>query len=281
MRMIAAVDENWGLGKNGDLLTSIPEDMRFFRQTTQGKALVMGSKTLRSFPNAKPLPGRLNIVMTRQKDARFPGCVVCDGIDSLLALLAGFMPDDVMVIGGGGIYTQLLPYCTEALITKMRFNGGADTFLPDLDSLPEWSVAEESEQKEHDGIKFSFLTYKNSAVKPLGDSAAPLSTDMSSYFKNNKTIELEYYDTENQAYKAELKALLNAFFHPLGEGVSANEVKAFLENEPAVSFESYLRQKRLIAARADIEALAEKYANDSAGSRRVTLEKGQPNELYS
>ncbi|MBQ1380858.1 MAG: dihydrofolate reductase, partial [Ruminococcus sp.] len=178
MRMIAAVDENWGLGKNGDLLTSIPEDMRFFRQTTQGKVLVMGSKTLRSFPNAKPLPGRLNVVMTRQKDARFPGCVVCDGMDSLLALLAGFAPDDVMVIGGGGVYTQLLPYCTEALITKMQFNGEADTFLPNLDSLPEWSVAKESEQKEHEGILFSFVTYANSAVKPIGDSAAPLSSDM-------------------------------------------------------------------------------------------------------
>ena len=281
MRMIAAVDENWGLGKNGDLLTSIPEDMRFFRQTTQGKVLVMGSKTLRSFPNAKPLPGRLNVVMTRQKDARFPGCVVCDGMESLLALLAGFMPDDVMVIGGGGIYTQLLPYCTEALITKMQFNGEADTFLPNLDSLPEWSVAEESEQKEHESIKFSFLTYKNSAVKPLGNSAAPLSTDMSSYFKNNKTIELDYFDTENQAYKAELKALLNAFFHPLGEGVSANEVKAFLENEHAVSFETYLHQKYLIAARADVEALAEKYASDSANRRRVTLEKDSKNELFA
>ena len=281
MRMIAAVDENWGLGKNGDLLTSIPEDMRFFRQTTQGKVLVMGSKTLRSFPNAKPLPGRLNVVMTRQKDARFPGCAVCDSMDSLLALLAGFMPDDVMVIGGGGVYTQLLPYCTEALITKMQFNGEADTFLPNLDSLPEWSVAEESEQKEHEGIKFSFLTYKNSAVKPIGDSAAPLSSDMSSYFKNNKTIELDYFDTENEEYKSELKTLLNAFFYPLGEGVSAAEVKAFLENEHAVSFETYLHQKRLIATRADFEALAAKYASDSMTCRRVTVEKGSQNALFA
>ena len=273
MRMIAAVDENWGLGKNGGLLTSIPEDMRFFRQTTQGKVLVMGSKTLRSFPKSKPLPGRLNIVMTRQNGACFSGCVVCDSMESLLALLGDFAPDDVMVIGGGGIYTQLLPYCTEALITKMEFNGEADTFLPNLDLLPEWSISSESEQKEHEGISFSFVTYANSSVKQIGKSAAPLSSDMSSYFKDNNSIRLDYLEIENEEYKAEFDALLKAFLHPLAEGVSADEVKSYLEKEPAVSFESYLREKRLIATRADLEALGEKYANESTGSTQFIFEK--------
>ena len=108
MKLIVAVDQNWGIGKEGDLLTSIPDDMRFFRETTQRRVLVMGSKTLRSFKNSRPLPGRLNIVLTRS-EAKFGGAVSCRSVEQKKKQQSQFYSDDVMDIGGDIIYRQFLP----------------------------------------------------------------------------------------------------------------------------------------------------------------------------
>ena len=152
MKLIVAVDNNWGIGKDGDLLLSIPEDMKFFRETTRGKVLVMGYNTLLSFPGGKPLPGRLNLVLNNEPGCRVKGAVVCESIEQLFRLLGSFDGGDVFVIGGGSIYRQLLPWCDTAYITKMRFDGDADTFIPNLDEAEEWSVVSESEMMEHDGV---------------------------------------------------------------------------------------------------------------------------------
>ena len=129
MKLIVAVDEKWGIGKDGDLLKSIPDDMRFFREKTRSAVLVMGYNTLLSFPGSKPLPGRLNIVLADVEGLRIPGAVVCGSMSGLFELLKNFDSDEVYVIGGGSMYRQLLPYCDTAYITKMRFAGGADTFF--------------------------------------------------------------------------------------------------------------------------------------------------------
>lgn len=250
MKLIVAVDENWGIGKEGDLLTSIPDDMRFFRETTQRHVLVMGSKTLRSFKNARPLPGRLNIVLTRS-DTSFPGAVACRSVEQALELLKSFDSDNIMVIGGGMIYRRLLPYCSKAYITKMRFNGSADTFMTNLDELDSWTLAAESEQKEYEGITYSFTEYANSDIKTIDFTGA--CSNMSDYFKTKKYIDLPAID---DLYKPErinaLETKLNAYFYPLKNGFSALDVDGYLKNSESSNFEDYLKARDLIASEEDI-----------------------------
>lgn len=265
MKLIVAVDQNWGIGKEGDLLTSIPDDMRFFRETTQRRVLVMGSKTLRSFKNSRPLPGRLNIVLTRS-EAKFGGAVSCRSVEQLLSLLSQFSSDDVMVIGGGLIYRQLLPYCSTAYITKMQFDGGADAFMANLDRLGSWEAANESEEKEHEGLKYSFVEYKNNDVTPIEFNSA--CTDMSSYFKPKKVLDVNMSD--DSEFLAELRALLRAYFKPLADGFGAADVDEFLAQSGA-SFENYLREKGLIVSEEDFAALSEKFPSNQI--RQISKEE--------
>ena len=250
MKLIVAVDENWGIGKDGDLLTSIPDDMRFFRETTRGRVLVMGSKTLRSFKNAKPLPGRLNIVLTRS-GAKFDGTIVCESVEQLLKLLTQFSSEDVMVIGGGLVYRELLPYCSGAYITKMQFDGGADTFMENLDRLEGWEVAGQSEIKEHEGLKYSFVEYINKGARKVAFTSA--CSDMSEYFKLKKSVDI----TVNKDNFEKTQALLNAFFKPLDGGFGAKDVDRFFEECNGASLEEYLKGKRLIASADDFAAISQ------------------------
>lgn len=265
MKLIVAVDENWGIGRGGDLLTSIPDDMRFFRETTQRHVLVMGSKTLRSFKNARPLPGRLNIVLTRS-EAAFPGAVACRSVEQALELLKSFDSDDIMVIGGGMIYRRLLPYCSKAYITKMRFNGSADTFMTNLDELDSWEIAAESELKEYDGINYSFTEYASTDIKAVDFTGA--CSNMSEYFKTKKYIDLPASD---DLYKPEvinaLEAKLNACFYPLKNGFSATDVDNYLKS--GSTFEDYLKARNLIASEEDITSLLGK------SSEMIRVEKDE------
>ncbi len=166
MKLIVAVDEKWGIGKDGDLLLSIPDDMRHFREKTRTAVLVMGYNTLLSFPNSKPLPKRRNIVLSAEPVV-IEGAEVVTSLDELFALLRGVDSDNTFVIGGGSIYRQLFPYCDTAYITKMEFDGEADTFMPNLDIQSGWSVEEESQRFEYEGIGYRFLTYRNSEPKAI------------------------------------------------------------------------------------------------------------------
>lgn len=151
--LIAVADKNWGIGKNGGLLFSIPEDMKFFRRTTTGATVIMGRKTLESFPGGKPLPNRKNIVLTRNTNYAADGvCVIHDPKDAL-------NEDNAFVIGGAEIYSLLLPYCDRALITKVDALGDADVFIPDFDSLPDWKLASVSEPIESNGYTITFNEY--------------------------------------------------------------------------------------------------------------------------
>jgi len=155
---IAAVSENWGIGKNGDLLFHIPEDMKLFRAVTSGHTVVMGRKTLLSFPDGKPLKNRNNVVLSRNAEFCPDGVTVFKNVNETLEYIKT-LGDEVFIIGGGEVYREFLPYCTKALITKVTAVPPADVFFPDLDSDPQWTLAEQSDEKEHDGLKFRFLTY--------------------------------------------------------------------------------------------------------------------------
>lgn len=258
MKLIVAVDSRWGIGKNGDLLKSIPDDMLYYRATTRGKVVVMGYTTLLSLPNSKPAPGRLNLVLADIPDLRVSGAVVCGSMEQLHRMIGQFAPDDVFDIGGGSMYRQLLPYCHAAHITKMRFDGDADTYIPNLDDLPEWSVSTESELKEHEGTYYSFLEYSNADPAPL-PMAEHRSTDMSVYFKKREPITVPVYD--DKQYRAELADLLNAYFYPIKDGFGADDVARFLDDQ-SISFERYLRESKRIALPGDVDALAKRYDTD-------------------
>ncbi len=163
MKAIVAVDEKWGIGKNNDLLFSIPEDMKFFRATTLNKVVVMGSNTLKSFPNGNPLKNRTNIVLSTK--LKREDCLVIDSLEKLLETIKAYPSDDVYLIGGAMLYKTLIPYCSEALVTKVFADGDAEVFFPNLDSLDGWELKEQSEVIESNGLSFQFATYKNSNIK--------------------------------------------------------------------------------------------------------------------
>ena len=262
MKFIVAVDNRWGIGKNGDLLLSIPEDMQYYRAVTRGKVVVMGYNTLLSLPGSKPAPARLNLVLADIPGLRVPGAVVCGSMEQLLALIAGFDGDDVFVVGGGSIYRQLTPYCSAAHITKMGFDGEADTFITNLDELPAWSVASESESFDYEGIGYSFVVYRNDSPLPL-PAASGVSSAMAAYFKKKTELTFDRLGTEDPDYRRELSALLKAYFAPLGDGVSADEVREYLSGGRE-SFERWLRQRRLICTAEDFAALNESFNPDGA-----------------
>jgi len=166
MKAIVAVDKNWGIGKDNDLLFSIPLDMAFFREQTRGKIVVMGSKTLKSFPNSQPLKNRINIVFHRGNDA-YDGAIVVKDLAELSEVLKNYNLDDVFVIGGGSIYKLLLEYCSEALITKVEADGDATVFFPNLDENKDWVLTKTSKKQESNGYTFKFTTYKNNNIKTL------------------------------------------------------------------------------------------------------------------
>lgn len=157
--LIVCTDKNHGIGKNGKLLFSLEEDMRFFKEMTTGKVVVMGRKTLESMPNGQPLKNRTNIVLTRDKTLTRDDVIVCHSIDDLLKKLREYKNDDVFVIGGGQIYRALLPCCNRAYITLVDTKKDADTFFPDIADDSEWRLETSSETCTESGIDFKFLTY--------------------------------------------------------------------------------------------------------------------------
>ena len=147
MNLIVAVDKNWAIGYNNDLLVSIPADKKFFRTETTGKAIIMGRKTLESFPNGQPLKDRKNIVITRKKDYNAKDVTVVHSIEEALEAVKEFKSEDIYVIGGGEIYKQMLPYCALAHVTKIDYAYAADTYFPNLDADPEWELTGISDEQ--------------------------------------------------------------------------------------------------------------------------------------
>ena len=162
MNLIVAADKNWAIGKGGDLIYSIPEDMKYFRRMTAGKTVVMGRKTLESFPGGKPLPKRINVVLSSNPDYAPEDTVSVHNYAELFSEVAKYPEDDVMLIGGGRLYTDLAKYCRRAYITLIDAEPeGVDTFIPNFDELEGWVLEEVSDPVETGGYTIRFATYLN------------------------------------------------------------------------------------------------------------------------
>lgn len=163
MILIFAVDENWGIGLEGRMLIEIKEDLKRFKRITHGNIVVMGRKTLKAIPGEKPLEGRINIIVTRQRDFKRDGFYVLNDLKDLHKLLDEINPRNekkVFITGGGSIASQLLPLCNKAYITKiLKDFHHIDTYVPNLDILPHWKKLSESPIHSHGDIKYKYVDY--------------------------------------------------------------------------------------------------------------------------
>ena len=160
MQMIVAAAKNWAIGKDGDLLWHLPEDMKFFRKMTTGNVVVMGRKTLDSFPGGKPLKNRTNLVLTRDRSFHREGTLAVHDLEGALAALKAYEPEQIFIAGGGDIYRQFLSLCDTVYVTRVYREFSADTFFPDLDKNPEWELSYAGERLEWEGLSFAHTTYK-------------------------------------------------------------------------------------------------------------------------
>ena len=160
MNLIVNADKNWGIGKNNELLVHIPNDMKMFRQMTTGKVVVMGRKTLESFPNGLPLKNRTNIVLTGNKDYNVKDAIIVHTVEELLEEIKKYPSEEVYCIGGDSVYKQLLPYCDTAHVTKIDFAYEADSYFPNLDEKEEWEITADSEEQTYFDLEYQFLKYE-------------------------------------------------------------------------------------------------------------------------
>ena len=157
MELIVAVYDDWGIGKDGTQPIALSADRKFFRETTRGAMVIVGRKTLADFPGGRPLPNRVNVVMSRQ-DIDIPDVVMCHSPEEAMEIAK--TAERAMVIGGGSIYKQMLPYCDTAYITKVHVTPESDTFFPNLDTDSQWGLAEVLQSGEENGIGYEMCLYK-------------------------------------------------------------------------------------------------------------------------
>ena len=157
MDLIVAVYDDWGIGRDGTQPIALSVDRKFFRETTRGAAVIAGRKTVGDFPGQKPLPGRMNVILTRG-DGEYPGFTVCKSPEEAMEQVKD--QSRVFVIGGGTIYRQMLPLCDRAYITKVHTAPVSDTFFPDLDQDPQWKLAEILMHGEENGIAYEMCLYE-------------------------------------------------------------------------------------------------------------------------
>lgn len=162
MDLIVNVCENWGIGKDGKLLVSISADLKRFRGLTTGKTVILGRKTLSTFPGGRPLKNRTNLILSGS-GISVEGAEVLSGLPALRNRLKGCDLSQVSVIGGASVYEALLPYCDRAYVTKTLLSPEADTFFPNLDELENWAVEKTEPVLEENGIRFQYIDYVNSS----------------------------------------------------------------------------------------------------------------------
>lgn len=156
MELIVAVYDDWGIGKDGTQPVALSADRKFFRETTRGAMVIVGRRTIEDFPGKKPLPGRVNVVLSRSCD-EIPGFTVCHSPEEAVQLAAS--AERAMVIGGGSIYAQLLPFCDTAYVTKVHCKPESDTFFPDLDAAADWKLDGVLQSGEENGIFYDMCLY--------------------------------------------------------------------------------------------------------------------------
>lgn len=157
MELIVAVYDDWGIGKDGTQPIALSTDRKFFREMTRGAMVIAGRRTIADFPGQKPLPGRVNVAVTRS-NADIPGFTVCHSPEEAAQLAK--TAERAMVIGGGSIYRQMLPWCQRAIITKVHVTPESDTFFPNLDEDVDWELSEVLQSGEENGIAYEMCVYK-------------------------------------------------------------------------------------------------------------------------
>ncbi len=157
MELIVAVYEDWGIGANGTQPVALHADRKFFRQTTREACVIVGRKTLADFPGGRPLPNRINVVISRGA-VDTEGVVICRSPEEAAEYTKQY--PKVMVIGGGSIYRQMLPYCDKAYVTKVHAKLESDTFFPNLDEMDDWMLSEVLQSGEEDGIRYEMCLYE-------------------------------------------------------------------------------------------------------------------------
>ena len=167
MQAIVNINPQWGIGSENRLLVHIRADMRRFRAFTTGNTIIVGRKTLATFPNGDPLPNRNNIILTQDADFRKESAIVCHDLSELRNAVTGLDPDSVFVCGGEQIYRQLLPYCSKAQVTLTYTGVSADRFFPNLNLLPNWVLTDVGEKQIENGVPFRYLKYVNTDIKEL------------------------------------------------------------------------------------------------------------------
>ena len=157
MELIVAVYDDWGIGRDGTQPIALSADRKFFRETTRGAMVIAGRKTIADFPGQKPLPGRVNVALSRNAD-EIPGFILCRSPEEAAELAK--TAQRAMVIGGGSIYRQMMPFCDTAYITKVHVTPESDTYFPNLDADDDWYLAETLQSGEENGISYEMLLYK-------------------------------------------------------------------------------------------------------------------------
>ena len=157
MELVVAVYDDWGIGAEGTQPIALSADRKFFREITRGAMVIVGRRTVADFPGQKPLPGRQNVILTR-KGGEVPGFTVCTTMEDAVALARS--SEKAMVIGGGSIYKQMLPYCNAAYVTKVHTTPVSDTFFPNLDADPQWELAKILQSGVEDGVAYEMCLYK-------------------------------------------------------------------------------------------------------------------------
>lgn len=163
MNIVVAVDKRWAIGNKGQLLVSIPKDHKNFRELTTGKVVVLGRKTLDTFPGKQPLKNRTNIILSRNPGFSVKDAITVNSVEALLEELKKYPSEDVYIIGGDSVYRQLLPYCDTAIVTRIDHRYEADAFFPDLDKDEEWEQVSESDVETYFDLEYRFVTYKKKA----------------------------------------------------------------------------------------------------------------------
>ena len=158
MNAIVAVDRNWGIGRDNDLLVHLPGDLKYYKEKTIGNVIIVGQRTLESFPGSRPLPGRTNIVLSDDPAFAPEGCIVCRTKEEVLEKAAEYDSDRVFICGGASVYRLFLEDCSAFYVTKIDEAFEADTFFPDLDALG-YHVDWASEPREEKGIRYRFERY--------------------------------------------------------------------------------------------------------------------------
>ena len=160
MNIIVAVDNNWAIGNKDKLLVNIPNDQKHFREETTGKVVVLGRKTLQTFPQGQPLKNRTNIILSGDKNYRVKDATVVHSVEELLEELKKYDTENVYIVGGESIYRQMLPYCDVAHVTKIDHEYEADAYFPNLDEIKEWKITADSEEQTYFDIAYQFVKYE-------------------------------------------------------------------------------------------------------------------------